>query len=415
MIQAMQSGISGMKAFKADLDVIGNNIANVNTTGFKASRATFKEMLSQTLRGASEPSANRGGTNPSQIGLGVVIGSIDVDNTQGSLQATGKQTDLAIEGNGFFCIGSNEGIYYTRDGAFALDAQHNLVSTSTGMRVLGWSADSITGIIDTTIPVTPASGVQIPVGQLSIARQTSRMDMGGNLDASADAASTYEVKFDIYDSLGLPHALRLVFTKSSDPAEWQYDIYCNDVHATDPVTSGDITFDTQGHSLLSSIPLSLTFSSPNGSVQPLVATINTASLSQLNGKNDMDLRYQDGLPLGTLESFTIDRNGLISGTFTNGSTRPLGQLAIAEFNNPAALSKMGNNVYNESMNSGSALIGVPGSGSRGLIAAGFLEASNVDLAKEFASMIIAQRGFQANSRIISVSDEVLQDLVSLKR
>jgi len=420
MIQAMFSGISGMKAFKSSLDVIGNNIANVNTTAYKAGRATFKDMLAQTMISASSPSATNGGTNPSQVGLGVRIGSIDTDQGQGSMLATGRGTDLAIEGNGLLALGNSTRIFYTRDGSFSLDADNNLVSASSGLRVLGWTADPTSGLIDTTAPITAASKINIPVGGLSVARQTSEVKIGGNLDASAALGTGYPIRFAIYDSLGLTHEVEMTFTKAANQpappnqATWDYNIVCPDVGAA-PVAAGSITFDPLGHSQVPSIPISLTFATPNGSVQPLTATVKTDNISQLDGQNTVDMTYQDGLPLGTLESYSIDRTGLVVGTFTNGSLRDLGQIVLAAFNNPAGLSKSGNNLLVESPNSGSPRHSMPGAGGLGMVTSGFLEASNVDLATEFANMIVAQRGFQANSRIISVSDEVLQELVTLKR
>ena len=420
MIQAMFSGISGMKAFKASLDVIGNNIANVNTTAYKSGRATFKEMLAQTMTPASAPSATGGGTNPSQVGLGVVIGSIDTDQTEGSMTNTGRSTDLAIEGDGLFALGNNTRIFYTRDGSFSLDAEHNLVSASTGLKVLGWTANPTTGVTDTTAPVTAASQINIPIGGLSVARQTANVDLGGNLDASAAVGAAYSIKFSVYDSLGVPHDVDMTFTKAANQAAapnqatWDYSISCTDVSQT-PVATGSMTFDASGSSELPSIPMSLTFANPNGSTQPLVATIDTSSISQGDGADTVSMTYQDGLSLGTLESYSIDQDGTVSGTFTNGSVRQLGQIALAAFNNPAGLSKSGNNLLVESPNSGSPRLSKPGAGGLGTVSSGFLEASNVDLATEFANMIVAQRGFQANSRIITVSDQVLQDLISLKQ
>jgi flagellar hook protein FlgE len=411
----MYSGITGMKAFKSDLDVIGNNIANINTTGYKTSRASFKEMLSQTLQGASAPTSTKGGSNPTQVGLGVMIGSIDTDLSQGSLQSTGRQTDLAIEGNGFFALGDGSNIYYSRDGILSLDANYNLVAASTGLKVLGWMADPVTGIIDTVASISGGSGIRLPIGGLSLARQTSIVKIGGNLDASAAVGEQDTVKFDIYDSLGLTHDVSVVLTKTANAAEWSCDIYCPDADSVNPIATGTLQFDAHGHSLVSSIPLSITLSAPNGSVTPIDIDVSFADTSQLNGPRTADLTYQDGLPQGTLESFSIDRNGTVSGTFTNGASRTLAQLALAKFNNASGLMKVGNNLLRESPNSGPPQIGEPGTGGLGRIAAGFIEASNVDLANEFASMIVAQRGFQANSRIISVSDEVLQDLVALKR
>ncbi len=803
MIQAMYSGIAGMKAFKGALDVIGNNIANINTTAYKGGRANFKDMLSQTIKGATAPSTGMGGSNSAQVGLGVILGSIDINTSQGSMQATGRNTDLAVEGNGFFALGGGGRIAYTRDGSFALDAEFNLVQSGSGMRVLGWAADLKTGAIDTTAPLNANSTMSIPVGGLSIARSTTKVDIAGNLDASSigpaqtktinisgnldeaagpegttfakitgsfdknslaargttfakitssldasaaigathavnftvydqagaahnvtatftkDAAAntwTYAVtsagadvaslppagsvvfdavtgasltpsipmnltwnagvdsitaaintsamtegvssnavviagdkdgnapglgttravnftvhdqdgvahdvvatftkdivantwkyvitaagadpasvpppgsvifdpltglslipsitmdltwnagvdsinavintsamtegvstnavvtstdidgyaptapvsitqnvydslgfahpvtitftkqpiadtwrynivapdatpasippdadftftgatsdlvgipmslalnipngsiqpmnmtintsnlkldsaatitafpatmspdgsapgdpvpiRFDVYDSLGLTHEMQVVFKKTSIPATWDYEVLSPDAAAVSLPPPGQITFNSLGYSQLPSIPYSLVWANPNGSTQPLVGNINTKSISQLNGAITVDLTYQDGLELGTLESYTIGRDGLITGVFTNGSNRPLGQMALAQFNNPAGMTKVGNNVVNESPNSGAAKLGLPGDGGLGMINAGFLESSNVDLATEFAAMIVAQRGFQATSKIITTSDEILQELVNLKR
>ncbi|MDH7602701.1 MAG: flagellar hook-basal body complex protein, partial [Armatimonadota bacterium] len=213
MIQSLLSGISGLKAFKSSLDVIGNNIANINTTAYKASRASFKEMLAQTLKPASGPSSTSGGTNPFQVGLGVTVGSVDTDQKQGAMLATGRETDLAIEGNGYFALSGGNKVLYTRDGAFSLDASNNLVSASTGLYVLGWMADPSTGEIDTSAPITAESKITIPVGKLALARQTSLINISGNLDATASEGESYSIRFSIYDSLGVMHDVDMVFTK----------------------------------------------------------------------------------------------------------------------------------------------------------------------------------------------------------
>lgn len=674
MIQAMYSGISGMKAFKGALDVIGNNIANINTTSYKAGRASFKDMLSQTISGATAPSATRGGVNASQVGLGVTLGSIDQNMTGGSMQSTSRASDLAIEGNGYFILGDGSSVAYTRDGSFSTDAEFNLVGSS-GKRVLGWAADFNTGLIDTSVPITSESALNIPIGGLSVARATSKINLAGNLDASsqgpkqtttaritgnlnkalnakatsngviggtlnsatatgapgvdvtfnvydnngtahsmtvnfqrtaantwdygvtsagssglpatrtaigfdpgtgaidtasialpgiswgggtpisvtldtsglseagattaalssqdglapsgsitvpynvydslgtahpivltftkAAAADTWsynatsadgtisgipatptvtfnssgailgslpalsltlttpngsdsplsftpnvsaltqnvgtttatmssqdgsapgkpvEIKYDIYDSLGLTHKMRVVFNKTSDPATWDYSVICDDASVnvlsdTGAVSgpNGQIKFNELGYSTLDKLNLQLTLTNANGSTNPILAELNTQNISQLNGATTVDLTYQDGLQLGTLESYGIGKDGVITGTFTNGSSRSLGKIAMAQFNNSAGLTKVGNNAYAESPNSGTAKIGEAGTGGLGAINSNFLEASNVDLATEFANMIVAQRGFQATSKIITTSDEVLQELVNLKR
>lgn len=420
MIQAMYSGIAGLKAFKSDLDVIGNNIANVNTVAYKAGRVTFRDALSQTMAGASGPVGGRGGTNPVQLGLGVTVGAIDNNMAGGAPQATGRPTDMMIEGAGYFILGDGSGKKYTRDGGFALDAANNLVAASTGLKVLGWQADSSSGVIDTSSPITGGSGINIPIGLLTIARQTSNVDIGGNLHDETAVGSSIPIESQIYDSLGITHKLNISFTRAANDAVthapvWQYTVKCGDVDLVNPVAQGNITFDTSGQSNIDSIPIDLNFAVPNGSVQPLRINLNTSSVSSISGGSTIGERNQDGLALGTLNSFTIGRDGTISGTFTNGSTRNIAQVAIAQFTNPGGLSKLGNNMLEETPNSGTAQIGMAGLGGRGLISPGFLEASNVDLAQEFAAMIVAQRGFQANSRIITASDEVLQELVSMKR
>jgi len=420
MIQAMYSGIAGLKAFKSSLDVIGNNIANVNTVAYKAGRVTFRDALSQTIAGATSPAGGRGGTNPVQVGLGVTVGAIDSNMAGGSPTSTGRPTDMMIEGQGYFVLGDGSRKLYTRDGGFALDAQNNLVAASTGMKVLGWQADSSSGAIDTTTPITGGSGINIPVGLLSIARQTSNVDIGGNLDQSAAVGDSIPIESQIYDSLGVIHRLNIKFTRAANDAvtgapTWEYSISCPDVSTTVPVKQGSITFDENGQSTVKSIVADLSFAVPNGSLQPLSININTASISSISGGSTIGQRNQDGLALGTLESFTIGRDGTISGTFTNGSNRVIAQVAIAQFTNPGGLAKIGNNTLTETPNSGTAQIGLAGTGGRGLISPGFLESSNVDLAQEFAAMIVAQRGFQANSRIITASDEVLQELVTMKR
>lgn len=428
MIQAMYSGISGMKAFMTDLDVIGNNIANINTTGYKASRVNFQDMLSETLSPASASTSTHGGTNPNQVGLGTVAGSISVDETQGSMESTGNTGDLAIQGEGYFMYTDGSELLYSRDGSTTTDSNNNLVSSSNGDMLLGWSADLKTGDIDTSEAITPSSTIQIPIGKLSSASQTTAIKLSGNLNAAQTVGSdTKDVTFNIYDSLGTAHKLTVKFAKADNTAStdsdgnavelatWTYSVYCNDVDKTNPVTSGDITFNSTGASNLDDVDISLSFTDLNGCVQPLKATISMSGISQDDGSSTVDLESQDGLQYGTLDSYSVSSDGLITGTFTNGSTRSLGQLATATFNNPKGLTKVGNNMLEESANSGAASVGTPSSGGRGSISGGYLEGSNADLATEFANMIVAQRGFQANSKIITTSDEVLQTLISMKQ
>jgi flagellar hook protein FlgE len=412
----MYTGVSGLRAHKTQMDVISNNIANINTVGFKASRLNFKEMLSQTLRGATAPKTGGiGGTNPIQVGLGTGVGSVDVTQSQGSLFATGKATDVAIEGNGFLILGDGQGKYYTRDGSFQIDGEGTLVSAATGLKVLGWTADPVTGTIDTTIPVTPTSFIRLPVGQLALARQTTTITYGGNLNSLTEEGGSYSATVQIYDSLGAPHSLTVTFTKTENDGEWAWEASSPDAAPGSSVGSGTITFDAFGNASVTTGTISLELDGANGASSPLDITLDFRAVTQLAGDTTVSPASQNGLPLGALDSFTIGKDGVISGCFTNGMTQPLGQIALAQFTNPSGLTKIGNNLMVDNSNSGLPRIGQPGVGSLGSITAGFLESSNVDLPTEFANMIVAQRGFQANSRIITTSDEILQELVQLKR
>jgi flagellar hook protein FlgE len=419
MIQAMYSGIAGMKAFKSSLDVVGNNIANVSTTGFKSGKASFKEMMSQTLSAGSAPSGGRGGSNATQVGLGVTLAGIDQDMGQGSMTSTGRKSDCAIEGNGYFAVSNGSRSYFTRDGAFTQDSQYNLVTSSGGMKVLGWSADPLTGAIDTTAAITQDSSIQIPVGTLALAAATTNASLGGNLSASAATGDTYSLKFDVYDSLGMTHALKVTFTKQDSvpgTSSWTYDFDATP-STVPPPSPNVLEFDSNGYATsataLTSIPMTL--SPSTGAPETLTFNLDMSKVTNLNGSNTIDMNSQDGLPMGTLESYTIDKGGRVVGQFTNGVTKNLAQVSMVTFNNANGLTKIGGNLLTESAASGTARYSTAGSGSLGTISSGFLEASNVDLTNEFSNMIVAQRGFQANSKIISTSDEILQELANLKR
>lgn len=416
MIQAMYNGVSGLRAHKTQMDVISNNIANINTIGFKSSRVNFREMLSQTVKGATAPKPGGvGGTNPVQIGLGTSIGSVDASIGQGSLISTGKPTDVAIEGNGYLILGDGQGKFFTRDGSLSLDSEGILVSAGSGLKVLGWMADPFTGVIDNTVPISASSAIRLPVGQLAISRQTTSVTYGGNLNSNTATGESYGMSALIYDSLGAPHTLTVDFTKTANPGEWSWVATSPDADPAVPVGNGLTTFDSNGNCLTSSGSASLTLASANGATNPIDMSLSFQSITQLAGDTTISPTSQNGLPLGGLDSFTIGKDGVISGSFTNGMSQPLGQIALAQFSNAAGLSKAGNNLLIENSNSGLPQIGQPSVGSLGNITAGFLESSNVDLPSEFAAMIVAQRGFQANSRIITTSDEILQELVQLKR
>jgi len=422
MIQSLFTGVASLRAHQSRMDVIGNNIANVNTTAFKAGRVTFQEMLSLTLRGATRPTSGRtGGINPAQIGLGMTLEGIDTLQNQGGLQQTNKPTDLAIQGNGFFMVSDSTNTFYTRDGSFGLDADGTLVNNATGMKLLGWLPDA-SGNIDTTVPITQNSVLSIPIGALTSAKATSKVNYVGNLDANADPAYSYTTSVRIFDSLGVDHLVQLTFTNRTPGVAggttWDWSAQADGA----AVGTGTVAFDAGGKwtATQTTNPADpntgrISLALANGANSPLDAELDFSRLTQLSGETTVNAQGQDGFALGTLESFNIGEDGVITGLFSNNMGRPLGRIALAAFSNPAGLLKLGGNAYQDSNNSGLPQITPPATGGRGKVSVGFLEMSNVDMGSEFTNMIVTQRGFQANSRVITTSDEMLQDLLSLKR
>jgi flagellar hook protein FlgE len=726
MLQAMFSGVSGLQAHQTKLNVSGNNIANVNTIGFKAGRATFQDQLSQTLRSSARPNGDVGGQNPSQVGLGVMLGSVDTLQTQGNLQTTGKGTDLAIQGGGFFQVSSGDNIYYTRDGSFDLDSDGLLVNPASGLKLLGYLADS-DGNIDLSQQVTSASTLKIPIGNLTAVRETTAVTIQGNLNASVALQSTRltldgqldlssspgKRSITLYDELGNAHKLditlrdpvatpaagagvptgatmrwtveqsmdgsavptqylyaipdgsggnKFVFTDNANPANSLGSTLSLTVQGTGGASSFPITVDfsklqansevrtaangvggslpvqstllnisgnlnvsdsdalvntttvydasgvartvrttlsnpvfnpvggtnvpegatqqwdmmievdtvpptgftklydssvagnlqskvyysakgnfivangaspadslgstielvagalppgsyNQGQMLDAGFPLSVNLAgltttnmkaagdgqsgpspiwntsvrafnslgiahlvnvkfsralvggnapstasarwewtatvdgnviadsksgdyeplffdssgktlnaekqqigfTPTNGAKPVTIDLDFGALTQLSGDSSAAVTAQDGFAVGTLQSFSISPDGLISGIFSNGLNRTLGQVTLATFSNPAGLEKLGQNLFRDSSNSGVAQVGQPNVGNRGKISTGFVEMSNVDLSNEFTNLIITQRGFQANTRIITIVDDLLQDVINLKR
>lgn len=431
MMRSLFSGVSGLRNHQVRLDVIGNNISNVNTVAFKAGRVTFKEGFAQLLQGASRPPGDLGGTNPIQIGLGMQIGSVDMMYQQGNLETTGLTTDLAIQGDAMFVVKKGTQNFYTRSGNFQLDAQGNLVSPTNGFVVQGRMADNgvfLDGIRD----------IVLPVGQKTAAKATAGVALAGNLNASApiftgtfDATgradpqnknSWTETSITIYDSLGNQHDLKLQFWKTAaDTWSWQVDGSNLPTGFTPPnSTPQTLQFDTQGilQTVAPTDPPLITFQPAGADLVSVTLDLggNTVNgITSFAGTSTAVLKDQDGYAAGQLENFSIDRTGLITGAFTNGTNVVLGQIVLADFNNPGGLLRVGDNMYAVSGNSGGAVLGYALEGIQSTLTSGALEMSNVDLAQEFTSMIVTQRGFQANSRVITSSDEMLQELVNLKR
>ncbi len=461
MMRSLFSGVSGLKSHQTRMDVIGNNIANVNTTGFKSSRVTFADTLSQTQTAASAPTDNLGGTNPKQIGLGVGVASIDLLFTDASAQSTGKNTDLALSGNGLFVVKNGNETYYTRDGAFEFDADGNYVLPGSGLFVQGWMGEN--GTVNTTGAVT---NIQIASGKGMAAKATSMATYANNLNSevpsitkvsSTNAATPtnpvtvtlsdgstvtettgkYTVghslpqvtNLTIYDSLGSKHTVPVYFTRtkvddtgktgnewtvslSPDVTETTSSVKESDGSTTDyTLTPSKLQFDTNGK--YTSGTGNATLALKNGSTSTQTVTLNLSALTQYAGSSTIN-GTTDGNGAGTLKSVAIDSSGVITGTYTNGIKQSEAQVAIAQFTNASGLEKTGNSLYQVSNNSGTP--NVKTASDLGVtITPSALEMSNVDIANEFSDMIITQRGFQSNSKIITVGDEMLETLINMKR
>lgn len=438
MMRSMFSGVSGLRAHQTRMDVIGNNVANVNTVGFKSGRVTFQEIFSQTLKGAGAPDAatGRGGTNPMQVGLGLGVGAVDTIMTRGSLQRTDNPTDLSIEGDGFFIVrgGSTDTFRFTRAGNFGIDKLGNLV-TGGGMNVYGWQEytknpdGSYT--FDTEKPIEAInlySDIANKNKRMIAAKATANAVFAGNLDASKAVAAVpatpvaseiFTVPMTVYDSLGNDYKVNVEMWKASATAAgstWTWRIPSTAGYATTAAT-GTLTFDATGQLTGGAKPPLLTLT-------PVAATgtgafqvqMDFTKLTTYSADSSAKPTNIDGYSTGNLVTFNIGSDGIITGIYSNGQQQPLGLVALAGFENPAGLQKVGDNLYIPTTNSGDFKKGVKaGSEGVGTLNPGTLEMSNVDLSKEFTDMIITQRGFQANSRIITTSDEMLQELVNLKR
>lgn len=409
MLRSMFSGVSGLRSHQTMVDVIGNNIANVNTFGFKSSTVLFQDLLSQVLNGAGVPTGIVGGTNPAQVGLGVKVAGISTSFTQGASQLTGRSTDLSIQGDGFFVVHQGDETLFTRAGALSFDASGRLVTPDGGI-VQGWLAGP-TGTINTNASPTD---LVMPLGQSLPPSPTGTIQLGGNLDAATPIGQAIVTAITVYDQLGTPTSVSASFTRTGANT-WDLAVDTNGDSTYEPAAA--LTFDGTTGELLSPNPtftmLSGTFTGPITADFGAVGSPN--ALVQFAGASSVAALAQDGYALGSLQSFTIGQDGVVTGVFSNGRNRPLGQIALAGFANPLGLEKAGGSMFRPTVNSGLANIGVAGAGGRGTFLGSTLEMSNVDLAREFTNLIIAQRGFQANSRIITVSDELLQDLVNLKR
>ena len=463
MMRSLYSGVSGLQNHQTRMDVIGNNISNVNTTGFKRGRVNFQDMISQQLSGAAKPTDEIGGVNAKEVGLGMTVASIDNIFNQGNLQSTGVSTDIAIQGNGFFVLKSGEESFYTRNGAFGLDMNGTLVNPATGMRVQGWMAEDVNGQMMVSTAATPTDLV-IPVGSKDPAKETTNVNFACNLNKNTpeilEGASPEDIKNGtwgteqkIYDSFGNEHMLSVSFRRVvGTPNQWEATVNIDEDNADFTQTrvglgSTDgmgntfiVSFDNYGalQSVTDSagnvtnpegqVVIQTSFAVPDSNVDeegnPYRQTLNINlgtigsfkdTITQSSSKSTTKAFYQDGYTMGYLDNFEIDSSGVITGVYSNGTNRTIGQIAMASFTNQQGLEKAGDNTYVESNNSGMARIGESGVAGKGTLMAGALEMSNVDLSEQMTDMIVTQRGFQSNAKTIQTADTLLETVLSLKR
>ena len=422
---AFQHGLSGLNASSKNLDVIGHNIANANTTGFKSSRAEFADLVASSM-GAG------GGAN---YGIGVEVAAVAQQFSQGNVTVTGNNLDVAINGNGFFKVQQADGsAAYTRAGNFKLDKTGDLV-TNGGAQVMGFRVDPATGL-----STSEAQPLSFPTGAPIQAKQTESIKATLNLDARAkDSAgdatatppvpatprSTYGTSINVYDTQGVATPVNLYFMKTANPNEWAVYNQLDDPTAVPPVTAislGTIAFDENGKIDPATATLTLTVSptaNPNaGTAAPAVANfpvdIDMSGATQFGSKFAVADLSQDGYASGDLTSINISNDGMVMASYSNGVTRAEAQVALANVRNPQGLLAVGGNNWVESFDSGPAVMGKPGDGNFGALRSGALEDSNVDLTAELVNMMTAQRAYQANAQTIKTQDQVMSTLVNLR-
>jgi flagellar hook protein FlgE len=407
VLRSLFSGITGLRQHQTLMDVVGNNISNVNTAGYKSSSVVFEDTLSQMIRAASAPSGGNGGVNPAQVGLGVQLGSITTNFAQGSAQNTGRATDLMIQGDGFFVLQNGADQEFTRAGSFTFDTNGTLVNPQ-GYRVQGWTATN--GVLNTN---GAPGNVVIPAGTLIPPKASANVALAGNIQPTAVAADdVLTLGQTVYDAAGQAHPLTITLTGDGAGNYTAAVTDANDPNGTFADGGASLTFDPNTGQLQNTPGVTDTVTLPDGTTQ---VVINFDKLTRFGGPKSANVQSADGYPAGSLQGFEISGDGSVTGTFSNGQKLVLAKVALAAFNNPMGLEKAGDTAFRATTNSGNPQIETPGSGGVGTILGGSLEMSNVDLAQEFTNLIIAQRGFEANSKVITTSDQLLQDLVDIKR
>ena len=415
MIGSLYAGISGLNANSLVMSVIGDNIANINTTSFKGNRASFANILSQSL----------GGSSGNDIGRGVQLWGISSSWSQGSIETTSSPTDLAINGKGFFTVRdeTDGSTYYTRAGAFNFNNDGNMINPD-GLIVQGYEVATVN--TDGSFTLGSVTDINVPQESSCAPFATTEIRMDINLDAGASVGDTYSSTLTAYDSLGNGIPVTITFTNTGAGA-WTAEASIPSSAGTGATINGGasipVTFDANGDLLTPVADPTIALTLTNGASSPHAFTwdmfndsgVAYGDITGYASPSVTAFQTQDGYAAGTLRGVSVDDDGVVTGSYSNGQLVPLYQVVLADFPSYWGLAKMGSNLYAESRNSGQPIPGTPGAASLGNINPSALEMSNVDLASEFVKMITTQRAFQANSRVITTSDEILTELINLKR
>lgn len=426
VLSSLYTGVSGLAAQGEALGVIGDNIANANTTGFKSSRAEFQDIVAKSLKGIL------GGN---QIGRGVKIGAVNPILVQGNTDATEKVTDLAISGDGYFTLRGSDGESFTRDGSFHFDREGYLV-TNDNQRVQGFQANEKGDIMNKTadirfpralVPAQATKEIRLDLNLDSRVQNLKKFDPKTPYDSSH-----YSTGIELYDSQGNKHLTQVFFTKTADRA-WSWTAMCDGKEVNGgkegemaKVAAGTLTFTADGK-LDTEVQSETAFNFKGGALQNQKIKIDFGDslttdkglgldgTKQYGKESDLMSWKQDGSAAGTINNLSFNDEGVLTALYSNGKTQDLGQICLAKFENSEALFKVGNNRFKEARDSGAPAIGGPNRAGRGKIMAKSLERSTVDIAMEFVNLIQNQRGFQANAKTITTTDELLAEVINLKR
>lgn len=408
---SFQQGLSGLNAASKTLEVIGNNVSNANTVGFKQSRAEFADVFANSLTG--------GGA--SQIGIGTKISNVSQQYTQGNITSTSNSLDIAINGGGFFRMSNNGAITYSRNGQFQMDKFGYIVDAES-KRLTGYTADA-SGVLSTGAPaelnintadLQPSATASV-VGLVNLDSRNGSLPAAG-FDPSDPTTYHNSTAVTVFDSLGNSHTLQSFFVKTA-PGVWNVFTAADGVSTTVlPAPTATLTFTGTGvaPTVSPSNAAPVSFAVTTGATSPVPMTLDYSGSTQFGSNFSVNSLSQDGYTSGRLAGFNTGSDGTIVGRYTNGQSKTLGQVVLANFVNPNGLQSLGGNAWAESATSGAALVGTPNTGSLGVLQSSAVEDSNVDLTAELVNMITAQRVYQANAQTIKTQDQVLQTLVNLR-